>query len=99
MSCATSGLAGVPVTVEADVANGLPNTTIVGLADRAILEARQRVRAALDNGGFAWPQRRVTINLAPAEVRKEGTCFDLAIALAVLHAVDGGVNLDGFAFL
>jgi len=85
--------------VEADLANGLPRCTIVGLTDRAIQEARERVRAAIENGGYKWPQRRVTINLAPAELPKEGTCFDLAIALAVLGAGDATLHLDGTAFL
>ncbi len=84
MGCAIQGLTGVPVTVEADVSNGLPNFTIVGLTDRAIQEARERVRVAIRNAGFHFPEHRVTVNLAPAEVPKEGTGFDLAIALAVL---------------
>ena len=97
MSCATHGLAGVPVSVEVDIANGLPNFTIVGLTDRAIQEARERVRSAIRNAGFQFPQQRVTVNLAPAEVPKEGTGFDLAIALAVL-AADGRIaRLDGSA--
>jgi magnesium chelatase family protein len=81
ISCAVQGLSGVPVTVEVDVANGLPSFTIVGLTDRAIQEARERVRAAVRNAGFDFPQRRVTVNLAPAEVPKEGSGFDLADAL------------------
>ncbi|MGA8015235.1 MAG: YifB family Mg chelatase-like AAA ATPase [Candidatus Dormiibacterota bacterium] len=85
ISCAVHGLSGVPVTVEADVTNGLPNFTIVGLTDRAIQEARDRVRVAVRNAGFDFPQRRVTVNLAPAEVPKEGTGFDLAIAAAILR--------------
>jgi magnesium chelatase family protein len=99
MSCATAGLGGVPVVVEADIANGLPNFSIVGLADRAIQEARERVRAAIRNAGFNFPSRRVTVNLAPAEVAKEGTCFDLAIAVAVLRADCPTVGMDGIAFL
>jgi magnesium chelatase family protein len=59
------------------VANGLPNFTIVGLTDRAIQEARERVRAAIRNAGFDFPMRRLTVNLAPAEIPKEGTGFDL----------------------
>jgi magnesium chelatase family protein len=81
ISCATRGLAGMPVMVEVDVANGLPGFTIVGLTDRAIQEARERVKPAIRNAGFKFPQRRVTVNLAPAELPKEGTAFDLAIAL------------------
>ena len=84
ISCATRGLAGVPVLVEVDVSNGLPGVTIVGLTDRAIQEARERVKPAIRNAGFSFPQRRVTVNLAPAEVQKEGTGFDLA-KVAVFH--------------
>jgi magnesium chelatase family protein len=97
--CAVRGLEGVPVTVEADVANGLPHFAIVGMTDRAIQEARERVRAAVRNAGFNFPQRRVTINLAPAEVPKEGTGFDLAIALAVLRAGERPLTTGGAAFL
>jgi magnesium chelatase family protein len=96
ISCAVQGLSGVPVTVEVDVANGLPAFTIVGLTDRAIQEARERVRAAVRNAGFDFPQRRVTVNLAPAEVPKEGSGFDLAIALALLRT-ERELPLDGVA--
>lgn len=99
ISCATRGLAGVPVTVEADIANGLPGFTIVGLTDRAIQEARERVKPAIRNAGYKFPQRRVTVNLAPAELPKEGTGFDLAIAIAILRAEDASIRLDGLAFL
>jgi magnesium chelatase family protein len=99
ISCATRGLAGVPVRVEVDIANGLPGFTIVGLTDRAIQEARERVKPAIRNAGFDFPQRRVTVNLAPAEIPKEGTGFDLAIAIAVLRAADPSLRLDGTAFL
>ena len=80
------GLEPRPVTVEADLRTGLPSFTIVGLADRAVSEARERVRAALLNSGFEFPGRRVTVNLAPAHVRKAGPGLDLAIACAVLTA-------------
>jgi magnesium chelatase family protein len=73
----------VPVRVEVDISNGLPAFTIVGLTDRAIQEARERVKPAIRNAGFKFPQRRVTVNLAPAELPKEGTAFDLPIAMAV----------------
>ena len=89
----------MPVRVEADVANGLPGFTIVGLTDRAIQEARERVKPAVRNAGFAFPQRRVTVNLSPAELPKEGSGFDLAIALAVLRAEDQSLLLDGIAFI
>ena len=74
------------MTVEVDVANGLPAFVVVGLPDAAVQEARERVRAAIRNSGFEFPLRRVVANLAPAERRKEGTGFDLAIALGVLRA-------------
>lgn len=91
ISAATHGLGGVPIRVEADIANGLPNFTVVGLTDRAIQESRERVRSAIRNSKFPFPAQRVTVNLAPAEVPKEGTGFDLAIAVSVLSA-DGRVG-------
>jgi magnesium chelatase family protein len=81
------------VTVEIDVRAGLPNFTIVGLADRAVRESRDRVHAAILNSGFEFPQRRVTVNMAPASLRKTGPGFDLAIACAIL-AVGGHVPAD-----
>jgi magnesium chelatase family protein len=81
------------VTVEIDVRAGLPNFTIVGLADRAVRESRERVRGAILNSGFEFPQRRVTVNLAPASLRKAGPGFDLAIACAIL-AAGGHVPAD-----
>jgi magnesium chelatase family protein len=84
ISCAVRGISGFPVAIEADVANGLPNFTIVGLTDRSIQEARDRVRSAIRNSGFEFPMRRLTVNLAPAEMPKEGTGFDLGIAVSVL---------------
>ncbi len=89
----------MPVRVEVDVANGLPGFTIVGLTDRAIQEARERVKPAIRNAGFSFPQRRVTVNLAPAELPKEGSGFDVAIAVAVLRAEDRSLLLDGIAFI
>jgi len=86
LSAAVLGVEGVPVRVEADVAFGLPSLTIVGLAGSAIQEARERVRSALRNSGFEVPARRITVNLAPADLPKEGTGYDLAIAAAILGA-------------
>jgi magnesium chelatase family protein len=80
------GVEAVPVEVQADVSSGLPSFTIVGLADAAVLEARDRVRSAIRTCGFEFPSARVTINLAPAPLRKHGTGFDLPIALALLCA-------------
>ncbi len=78
------GIEGVMIGVEIDLANGLPQTHIIGLPDSAIREAVERVRAAVKNCGYRYPQQRVTVNLAPADLRKEGTAFDLAIALGIL---------------
>jgi magnesium chelatase family protein len=78
------GLDGRPVRVEVDVAPGIPGFTIVGLADAALREARERVRGALRNSGFVHPPRRITVNLAPADVPKAGSALDLGIAVAVL---------------
>src|SRR5512138_792583 len=85
-SAAVIGIDAYDVLVEVDVALGLPAWTIVGLAAGAVKESRERVSAALANSGFAVPPRRVTLNLAPADVRKEGTAFDLPIALGFLAA-------------
>ena len=80
------GLESSPVEIEADLSAGLPSFTIVGLPDATVKEAKERVRAAIKNSGFTFPVGRLTINLAPADVKKEGTAFDLPIALAVLLA-------------
>jgi magnesium chelatase family protein len=83
---AIDGLDSLPVTVETDIRPGLPSFSVVGLADRSVREARERVRAAIANQGFAFPARRITVNLAPAWLRKVGPGFDLAIAAAILAA-------------
>jgi magnesium chelatase family protein len=80
------GLEALPVSVEADVGSGLPSFSIVGLPDAAVQEARERVRAAIRNSGFDLPPRRIVVNLAPGDRRKEGPAFDLPIALAILIA-------------
>jgi len=93
------GLEAQPITVEVDVSQGMPFYTVVGLPDKAVEESRERVRAALKNAGFPYPQGRVVINLAPAELRKEGTHCDLPIALGLLCA-QGTIPpeaLQGFA--
>lgn len=72
------------IGVEIDIADGLPQTSIIGLPDSAIREAIERVRAAVKNCGYRYPQQRITINLAPADLRKEGSAFDLAIAIGIL---------------
>jgi magnesium chelatase family protein len=87
-SFAFSGIEAIPVEVQVQIASGLPAFLIVGLPDKAVAEARERVRAALTAMGLALPPRRVLINLAPADLLKEGSHFDLPIALAVLAAMD-----------
>ncbi|MBN2204048.1 MAG: YifB family Mg chelatase-like AAA ATPase [Thermoleophilia bacterium] len=90
LACITSetlfGLEGHAVEVEADVVAAAPGFSIVGLPDAAVQESRERVRAAIVNSGFEFPSRRITVNLAPADLRKEGPGFDLPIALAFLLA-------------
>ena len=87
-SFAFSGIEAVPVEVQVQIASGLPAFLVVGLPDKAVGEARERVRAALTAMGLALPPRRVLINLAPADLLKEGSHFDLPMALAVLAAMD-----------
>jgi magnesium chelatase family protein len=85
-SYAILGIDALPVRVEVDVVPGLPTFTVVGLPDNAVRESRNRVAAALVNAGFEFPLRRVTVNLAPGTLRKEGSAFDLPIALSILAA-------------
>jgi magnesium chelatase family protein len=101
-SATMAGIDGVPVTVEVDVAGGLPCLEIVGLADTSVREARHRVRSALHNTGAGLPPRRITVNLAPASLHKEGPQLDLGIAVGVLAAssqVPYGPRLREYCFL
>ena len=97
-SAAVLGIDGYLVEVEADLANGLPSFSTVGLPQGAVKEGRERVTAALLNSGFTAPLKRITINLAPADIRKEGTGFDLPIAVALLAASEQLTitRLEGF---
>ncbi len=81
-----NGVGGYTVLVETDISNGLPAYETVGLPDAAVKESRERVRAAIKNSGFVFPAARVTVNLAPANMRKEGAVYDLPIALSILAA-------------
>ncbi len=95
------GLEAYPVEIEIDVAKGLPAVTLVGLTDTAIKESKERVRSAIKNSGFQWPSQRITVNLAPSDIKKEGASFDLAIALGIL-ASTGQINgelLKNYVFL
>ncbi|MBQ7455948.1 MAG: YifB family Mg chelatase-like AAA ATPase, partial [Clostridia bacterium] len=91
---ALQGVEGVPVTVEAYVSGGQPTFTMVGLPDAAVRESRDRVFAALKNNGFTAPMGRVTVNLSPADVRKEGAAFDLPIAVAIVLATRQSRPID-----
>lgn len=100
-SFALNGLDGVAVEVETDINKGLPAYELVGLPDTAVKESRERVRSALKNSGFFFPVHKITVNLAPAELRKEGAGFDLAVAISILKASDQLVTdaTDGYVFL
>lgn len=86
MTASLEGLDVLDITVEVDISNGLPALGIVGLPDTAVSESRERVRSALRASGFPLPPRRITVNLAPADTRKEGPAFDLPIAIGILAA-------------
>ena len=107
-SAAIAGVDATKVGVEVDVSGGLPKTIIVGLPDMAIQESKERVKAALKNAGFVFPVRKIVVNLTPADLRKEGPCFDLPIGVGILAASEqvnpqllgdylflGEVSLDG----
>jgi magnesium chelatase family protein len=107
-SASIVGIDAVKVGVEVDVSGGLPGIVVLGLPDSAIQESRERVKATLKNAGFAFPMRKIVINLTPADLRKEGPCFDLPISVGILAASEqvsadllgdylflGEVSLDG----
>ncbi len=98
---AICGIEGYKITVEADISSGLPAFAIVGLPDAAVSEAKERIRPAVKNSGHTFPARKIVVNLAPADVRKEGTGFDLPMAVGVLLA-NGDItveNLEDTAFM
>lgn len=93
------GIDGFLVEVETDVAFGMPGFDLVGLPDAAVKEAKERVRAAVKNCGFEFPARRITVNLAPADIRKEGSVFDLPVFLGILKSTEQiGVSFDNCLF-
>ena len=101
LSAATLGIDAYPVHVEVDTDRSLPTFTVVGLPDSAVRESKERVLAAIKNAGYQWPRRKITINLAPADRKKEGSAFDLPIAVGVLAASRQiePVSLPEFALL
>src|SRR3989338_552349 len=86
LSSAVIGIDAFPVEVEVDISNGLPSFNIVGLPDMACRESADRVRAAIKNSDLPLPTKKITVNLAPADLKKEGSAFDLAIAIGILVA-------------
>lgn len=95
------GLVGYPVSVEIDITGGLPGFELVGLPDAAVKESRERVRSALKNSGYEYPAQRITVNLAPADVKKEGPMYDLPMAVGLLaaSACIAGEKAAGYCFL
>ncbi len=99
-SYALSGLEGVCVTVEADISKGLPAYEMVGLPDAAVKESKERVRSAVKNSALEFPAHKITVNLAPAYVKKEGSAFDLPVAISLLLAYGTlEANVEGYIFL
>ena len=100
-SAATIGIEAKLIEIEVDITRGLPNVVIVGLPDAAIRESRDRVKAAIKNSQFEYPSEKITINLAPCDIKKEGPSFDLPIAIGIL-AASGQIDfnkLEDFVFL
>lgn len=100
-SMALHGLDGYLIQVETDISGGIPNWEIVGLADTAIKESKERIRIAIKNSGLEFPSRRIIVNLSPADIRKEGTFLDLPIALGILIATGKveNVEIDDILFI
>ena len=98
-SFALNGLEGVPVDVETDINKGMVSYDLVGLPDTAVKESKERVRSAIKNSAFRFPVNKITINLAPADIKKEGALFDLPLAVSILKA-SGQLSGDtDFVFL
>ena len=99
-TCTLTGLNGYPVDVEVDLSNGMPKIIIVGLADTAVKESTERVKSAIKNSGYNFPKKRITINLAPANLKKDGTQLDLAIAVSLLSCDENlRLNYSPYVYL
>src|SRR5262245_9970787 len=92
LTCAVIGLDGALVEAEVDIGRGLPAFNVVGLPDAAIQEARERVRSAIRNSGLEFPLRRITVNLAPAVLRKQGPAYDLPLAVRMHRSMGHGTS-------
>jgi magnesium chelatase family protein len=90
------GIEAYPIEIEVDITAGLPQVAVVGLPDNTVKESKDRIRSAIKNSGYKYPSQRITINLAPADLKKEGSCLDLAIAIGIL-AASGLVNENNLA--
>lgn len=99
-SCGLFGIDGYIINVETDISNGIPAFEIVGLGDTAVKEAKERVRAAIRNSGLEFPIRKITVNLAPADLKKEGSALDLPIAIGILSAMGNVLHnsIDNYIF-
>ena len=98
-SFALNGLDGVPVEVETDINKGMVSYDLVGLPDTAVKESKERVRSAIKNSRLSFPVNKITINLAPADIKKEGSQYDLPLAISILIAGDQlAANTDGTVF-
>ena len=86
LSSAVLGIDACPVEVEVDISRGLPLFSTVGLPDNAVKESKDRVKSAIKNSGYEFPSKKITVNLAPADIKKEGTTFDLPVAVGILRA-------------
>ena len=101
-SCSIHGIDGLVVEVEVDISSGLPVYALVGLPDTAIKESKERVFSAIKNNGFRYPMKKITINLAPANIKKEGAYYDLPIAIGILCAsevITSVVSLKDYVFI
>jgi len=88
ISFGLNGIEGYKITVEIDLTNGMPNYETVGLPDASVKEGKERIRSAIMNCGLSYPAARITVNLAPADTKKEGSMYDLPIAVGILCASD-----------
>lgn len=99
ISFGLQGIKGYEVNLEIDINNGMPGMEIVGLPDTAIKESKERVRSAIKNSGFLFSPNKITVNFAPADTRKEGSLYDLGVAVGILSATEQVNNTDGFVFI
>ena len=88
------GLEGNLIDIQVDISNGIPEFEVVGLPDTSVKEAKKRIESAIKNSGFEFPSKKILINLAPANIRKEGSCFDFPMAIGILIAIGNISQID-----